>query len=105
MALTLLIMAYAFKRQYLAFASTGGWLLLGAYAYTLSTGADVLYILFWISMGLVLVSAIEAMLLREKKEPEEAMSSLDKYAEKQEKQREKMDKMKRIMGGKSRREE
>ena len=101
MALVLMGMAFYFKKQSLAFGAIGGWLLLGVQAYTLSTAVwDIYFALFFISMGFVIVSAIEAMALREKKEepPPEEMDSLDQYNEDMDAWNKDMDRHRKVVG-------
>lgn len=101
MALVLMGMAFYFKKQSLAFGAIGGWLLLGVQAYTLSTAVwDIYFALFFISMGFVIVSAIEAMALREKKEepPSDAEDSLDEYFKAMDDYNKDMDRHRRVIG-------
>lgn len=97
LALCLNIMAYAFRRIALTFTAAGCWLLLGLFAYQISDGPwDVPYGLFWFSIALVIISALEAVAVREKKqtaepEEEESEEAIDRYLSKLEKQKAKQE--------------
>lgn len=105
MAVSLMTMAYMFRKHFLAFGAAMGWILVAVYAYTLSAAAwDVYYGLFWFAIALVILSALEAMAVREKAEPaeEEEKSTLDRYVERQNKQMGKLKKWKDALEDESR---
>lgn len=69
MGLGLMASGYAFKRPAIAFGSAGVWIILAVFSYGFSiTMWDPFYILFWISILLVIVAAMEGMVLRPKKQ-------------------------------------
>lgn len=105
MSLGLMIVGYAFKRQGLVFGAVGGWMLLAICSYTLSTAMwDIYYGLFWLGVGLVFVSALEAMFIGMKDEPEEEpQDSVDRFITKQENYQKKVDRMEKAMGIRGRR--
>ena len=107
MALVLMRMAFYFKKQSLAFGAIGGWLLLGVQAYILSTAVwDIYFALFFVSMGFVIVSAIEAMALRERheEEPPPDLDSMDEYNKGMDEYEEEMERHRTvIMGSRERR--
>lgn len=99
--LGLMLIAFAFKRQGIAFGAIGGWIILGVYAYTQQTGVwDIYYGLWWLSMGMVFVMGLEAWALRSKEEEvevEEEDDAITTYTKKAEAQKEKMDRFSRAM--------
>lgn len=102
MAVSLMVMAYMFRKHFLAFGAAMGWVLVAVYAYTLSAAAwDVYYGLFWFAIALVIISTLEAMAVREKVEPteEEEKTALDRYLERQDAQIGKLEKWEKAMGG------
>lgn len=101
LALGLMIVGYAWKRQALVFGAVGGWMVLGVYSYTLSTAVwDIYFTLFFFCMGLVIVSALEAMYLREKPpEPPRDMDSLDEYNKSWDDYDNDMERYRRTIGG------
>jgi len=69
MALGLMVAAYTFRRPAVAFGSCGVWVILAVFSYGFSISLwDPFYILFWISIALVIISAMEGVVLRPKKE-------------------------------------
>jgi hypothetical protein len=101
LALGLMIVGYVFKRQAFAFGAVGGWLLIGVYSYTRSVAVwDIYFTLFFFCMGLVIVSALEAMYLREKPpEPPRDMDSLDEYNKSWDDYDNDMERYRRTIGG------
>lgn len=99
-------MAYVFRKGALGFGAAFCWLILGIYAYTLSSTPstdtwDIYFGLFWMSMGLMLVSALEVMVMKEKtieEEMGEKETSLDRHIKKVERFQERRDKMNRALG-------
>jgi len=110
--LALLAIAYGFKKIVFAIGAAGGWILLGIYAYTLSTTTwDVYYFFFWIAIGLAIVSILEAMVIRNREpvgqdigkiEPE---TSFDRNLAKLTAQQKQMARYRRAMSGKTEEEE
>jgi len=106
--LALMALAWAFRKQAFAFAAVGGWIVLAVYAYTQSVATwDVYFGLFWVSIGFLIIVALEAMALVERpdKQPTNlelvgGKTSTDRYIEKQEAYRERQEKMNRALGGK-----
>lgn len=96
---------FMFNRQAFVFGATGFWMLLVGYAFTLSVATwDIFYTLGWFSVGLVFVSALEAMFVGVKDEPpEETKDSVDRFIEKQDNYQRKKEKMERAMGLRGRR--
>ena len=83
LALSLFIATFAVPqgRTILAFASAGGWMLLGIYSYTkFVTLWDIYYSLFWLSMGLVFVCVLIPVILRENAEGD-ITPEFDEYGE------------------------
>ena len=69
---------YYFRRAALAMGSCIAWIVLGTYNYGLSTVAwDIYYMLFWLSIGLCIVAALEGMTLRPKGEEKDYEESMD----------------------------
>jgi membrane protein implicated in regulation of membrane protease activity len=94
MAVSLMTLAYMYKKHFLAFGAAMGWILVAVYAYSLSVAAwDVYYGLFWFAIALVVGSVLEAMVVRERPEPteEEEKSALDRYLERNKSQMEKLE--------------
>lgn len=90
LALTPTIASFALKtgRALLCFASAGFWAILGGFAYSNSASTwDLLYCLFWVSMGMVIVCALMPAILREQPEDEHridedpVMSDIDRDLE------------------------
>ena len=85
LALGLTISTFALKsgRAILAFASAGGWVLLGVYSYTRFVALwDIYYALFWLSMGMVFACVLVPVVLREKKEEDISVEDIDEYGDK-----------------------
>ena len=85
LALGLTISGYGLKKPVLAMAAAGFWVIVGSFAYSRQTlyvdGTEVImYALFWVSMGMAIVSALEPAIMREKV-PED-LSILDATEEK-----------------------
>jgi len=104
LALTLLIMAYKFKRPSLGIAGSIAWLLFGLYSLTLSTVTwDIYYDLFVLGMGLFIMALIESMMLRPKTEeeaPEEDVwgKARSEYLERKQQQNERLQEFRVMMG-------
>lgn len=101
MALGLLALAYSFRKQALAFGAVGAWMLLAAYTYEKSTAlGDFYYIAFWVSIGLMIVTALLAMALRDKVETTEgkAETAEDRMIKRQEEYAEKRERHNRAYG-------
>jgi hypothetical protein len=78
LSLTLMIIAYHFRRPAPAFASAISWLLFGLYSYGLSLGIwDIYYDLMILGVMMFLVAIMEGYVLRPK--PQEQDSSEDYY--------------------------
>jgi membrane protein implicated in regulation of membrane protease activity len=106
MAVSLMTLAYVFRKHFLAFGAAMGWILVAVYAYSLSAVAwDVYYGLFWFAIALVVGSVLEAMAVRERAEPTEEVekTSLDRYLERHEAQMTKLERWEKAMGGGRRR--
>lgn len=109
LAVALMALAYAFKRPAMALGATGVWIIFAVQSYTLSTALwDIYYTVFFVGIGVGLISLFEAMSLRgktkdeeEEQEEEEEKSSLDKYMENQEKIMQRMDKYEELMSSPS----
>ena len=85
LAVVFTAMGYGLKKPVLAMAAAGFWVIFGVYAYNqqaaYSDGTEyIMYALFWISMGMAIVSALEPAIMREKV-PED-LSILDATEEK-----------------------
>lgn len=75
LALGLLICAFIFKKMWLAFGASGGWLLFGLSMYTASTTPwDIFYGGFWFGLMLALMCGLFGMGMREKSEPPKRMT-------------------------------
>ena len=70
LALSLMTIAYTFKRGYLMWAAAPAWLIFGLYNRSLSTQTwDLYFGLFLIaSVGMVLLCIVEAVLIKPKKQ-------------------------------------
>lgn len=81
-ALTLTAFTFWFKKIALGFGAVFGWLLVGVYAFTLSEATwDVNYGLFWFGMGMVVVTAILLLGMREKEDVLEEKDETDAFIE------------------------
>ena len=104
LTLVLAILAHRYKSPVLYLASTGGWLLLAIFMYNLSAGGwDVYYGLFWFSMGLVIVTSMEAYMTRQSNKQKELIDMdageeedpWDRHADSMEKRRASLNKVRR----------
>jgi hypothetical protein len=97
-SVALMGIGFMFRRQGFVFGAVGFWMLLAGYGFVLSAATwDIYYTLGWFGVGMVLVSAIEAMVVREKPEPPEERDSLDDFMDKQEQYNRKVNKMEEAM--------
>lgn len=102
--LALMGLAILGKLRAVMFAAVGAWFIIGVYSYTLSTATwDIYYTLFWLCMGLGLVSAFLSMITlggekeEKPKEGDVEEDSLDRVIKRQEKHAEKLERLDRAM--------
>lgn len=104
MSIGLMAMGYLFKRQGLSFGAVGGWILLAVYAYGESEAIwDVNYGIFWLGIGMAIVTAVETMSIRDKAEDPEEETSFDRVVAKTEAHQKKQDRYRDALEGSSRR--
>ena len=100
MSVSLMGIGYMFHRPAFAVGASGGWMLVGIAAYNLSTATwDLYYGMFWLGIVLVIVSALEAMVVKTGKEEQEVEEedSYDRLLKRQEKYQARQEKMGRIL--------
>lgn len=99
-ALVLMIMGFAFRRPELALGASLAWVGLAAVCYGASTAAwDAYYIGFWLTIAMIIVSALEALALRspaQEEPPENPNRDWDAYLEDIQSRRERMDKLRAV---------
>jgi len=85
LAVGLMVGAYHFRKPALSLGAVAGWLLIALFGFTQSAITwDIYYGLGWFSIGLAIVSALEALGIREKPESMVEKDDLDEYIEEQE---------------------
>lgn len=102
-AVGLMGVAYGFKAFAYSFGAVMMWVLLGVYSYGLSAAPwDIFYGLFWFSMAMVVVSALEALALglrtREAPDDEPEPTRLEIHISKMESHAAMINRWKRAMG-------
>jgi len=79
-AVALTISVYVFRRPAIGIASALCWVIFGWHAYTLSTGVDIYYALFWLGIILGVVVVMESIILRPRaEEPEEKIDEDEEW--------------------------
>ncbi len=102
MAIGLMSLGYYFRKMAFVFGAAGGWMLLAAFTYSLSVAAwDIFYGTFWFCIGLVIITTMEGMALRQRddKQPPDNPDTIDRQIEKAEKFREKQEKYAEALEG------
>lgn len=103
MSIGLMSIAWTFKKPPFAFGAIGGWILLAVFTYGLSAGPwDIYYGMFWFSIGLMIVSALESMTLTNRTEEppiEEKKDRIDRYLDRVEAMQERQARYRRALGG------
>jgi len=105
-ALSLMVIAWVFKKPAFAFFAAGFWIISGVVAYGNAPGGWTTWsnysLAAWGCFGMGIVTVLEAMTLRTPEETKESQDSIDRIIEKAEKYSEKMERIDRATGGQRR---
>lgn len=99
-----MVAGYALRRTVLTWMSAAGWIILAVYCYTQSTQTwDIMYALFFVCAFFTLVSALEPLIMKERKEAEDTTiaeaSDDDELAQDYQSMNDEMGRIKRLLQG------